>query len=295
VENTDFSPEVMMVPEFHPIVSLGLTMGCNQRCLYCGVECTPDGWKKDRMTLEDWKHTLAVLQERVRTKDVHILGGEPFTCSFCMDLVRWCRKRHFKVHVFTNGTLVSREDLQELAKLKVGLGVAIQAGREDVADRIACLPGSHRATLRTIRKALELGVNLFAVSMRTIRESAETQDEARRTLIDMGVSEACLNFQAAQAYGRAAKLKAFDPTITDRWDEGCPTCKGGRLYIAATGDVNVCFVWPHSAGNLKANGTILDADSIMAILRSVEFATRLEDMRKTASSERLLPAGAANG
>ena len=276
------SPDSLTVPASHSLVSIALTMECNHRCLYCGVSCHPGGGRRDRMSFRDWTRVLLVLRRAYGTKEVHILGGEPFTSPFCLDLIRWCHEEGFKVCVFSNGTLLTREHLTELARLGTGLGISIQSGNRTTTKQIAGFDG-HDATLETIRLARELNVNLFVVSMRLTKANAHTEKEARQAMFALGVSKNQLDFAPARAIGRAIKLRdAGDDSILDAWEPECQTCNSGHLHIESSGDLQVCFVWPYSAGNLKPDGIMLNDEEVVAMLRSTEFAVRLEEMRQAA-------------
>ena len=184
----------LTVPAVHPTVFLEITHKCSIACVYCGQYCSPRKGKYDRMGLDDFKNNVLILMQEFDTKEVQILGGEPSLASFYVELTQWCSEQGLRTIVMSNGTRINTYDLMTLSTLEnFTLAISIQAGTEDVADKIANCPGSHRATMRTIEQAAILGIDV-KISMKLFKQNAHTRQDLMRSLRRIGIENNRISF-----------------------------------------------------------------------------------------------------
>jgi len=268
-------------PAEHLEVGLEITDRCCQACDYCGKNCSPQTGKRDKMELADFKKVMTTLMAEFGCKKVKILGGEPALCKFYVELIEWCSANGLETELITNGVAVGEEDLVRFSKLaNFRIAVSIQGGSEEAADAIAHLPGSHKATLTTIKRAIGLGM-IPLVTMITFEKNTHTQSEARESLLKVGLPEKDILFIPPRALGRARRLAAHDKTVQSAYSENCRTCTKGALTINASGDVYACFVSSTSLGSIFEKG-------IAEICRSEGFSQELARIRFKARNDPLV-------
>lgn len=140
-----------------------VTYRCNLRCEMCHyleiIEDTESQRKyKQELTTEEVKRVIAAIP---RYTLITFTGGEAFMKADFMDILKFAAAKH-KVHVITNGTLLTEQTVEELMRLRVRnvlgsgmfyLGVSLE-GSEALHDRITTLPGSFRKTTAGLERLM---------------------------------------------------------------------------------------------------------------------------------------------
>jgi len=141
-----------------------VTYRCNLRCDMCHylaiIEDTETKKKyKNEMSPEDVKQAIASLPRHTL---ITFTGGEAFMKTDFMDILRFASSGH-KVHVITNGTLLTGQTVEQLMDLRLKslwgaglfyLGVSLE-GHEALHDRITTVQGSFRKTTEGLERFMK--------------------------------------------------------------------------------------------------------------------------------------------
>ncbi len=130
----------------HPLrYILEITYRCNLSCPFCylGKER-----KLNELTAEEW---INIIKQIPRYAFISFLGGEIFIREDMFKIMKYASDRVFgKINLYTNGTLLNDEKLEELLKLKLLLfSVSIDAIGEK-HDALRCRTGVYEKTLKSI-------------------------------------------------------------------------------------------------------------------------------------------------
>ncbi len=103
---------------------------CNYRCAHCFDTCLP----KKGMPPENWRPLLEYLRSVGITK-INIAGGEPFLYPHLKEMCGLVGSMGFTVSIVSNGSLITREKIEELAGTVKWLGLSVDS--PDEADELA--------------------------------------------------------------------------------------------------------------------------------------------------------------
>ena len=144
----DFDAELRAVCEQNNTLEhayFELTYRCNARCIHCYEEHCPSYSRALRL--------CRVLDElrTMNTMQVTFTGGEVSMRRDFIDICRYATQLGFVVHVYTNGTGFSNDELKALAAMDLG-SVSVSLYCPDAAshDAITRLPGSFDRTRATL-------------------------------------------------------------------------------------------------------------------------------------------------
>jgi radical SAM protein with 4Fe4S-binding SPASM domain len=91
-----------------------LTESCNNNCLYCynPWRIPESKYPIGTLSTEAIKKIIDKLQSETAVKSIGLSGGEPFLRSDIGDIVKYIRKKGIHPVIITNGTLLTRENVQ---------------------------------------------------------------------------------------------------------------------------------------------------------------------------------------
>lgn len=173
-----------------------LTNRCNEDCKHCYVDL---GDVHDELTTAEVVAILEQLRD-MGTLFLTFTGGEIFTRKDTLQLVRQARDLGFALRLFSNGTLISAEVADEIARVGV---VAVELSlysMDPVAhDDITRIRGSHAKTLRAAHLLRARGVHTVV-----------------KAPIMAGLTR---EYQQVIAFAREIGAEyRFDPTLVVRYD-----------------------------------------------------------------------------
>ena len=179
-----------------------VTYRCNLRCEMCHyleiIEHTETRRAfKQELSAEGFRQ---VIERLPRFSLITFTGGEAFMKQDALDLLGFAARRH-KVHVITNGTLLTPRTVDFLVERRVRrwwspglfyLGVSLEGG-ESLHDRITQVPGSFRKTTEGLERLMAARgphrfplVHLTCVINRgTVGEMTGLYDYAERMNVDV--------------------------------------------------------------------------------------------------------------
>ncbi len=146
------------------MVDIEMTIVCNLRCWFCwwwGTEGIAFKLVKDRdplVTQELTTQEILNIVDQVTENNkpsFYLSGGEPFLRKDTVDIIEYMDKKGGSITLNNNGTLLTEEKLQRLAKVKkLAINFSIDGPRE-VHDKIRG-QGNFERTTNNIRRLIEL-------------------------------------------------------------------------------------------------------------------------------------------
>ncbi len=260
-----------------------LTRRCNLACCHCYN--VKDGAEP---SLEE----IAGIAERLRragTLFVTLTGGEVFSRSDIIAVLRIVGEAGFAIRIVTNGTLIEEEHIACLKNISVQeIGVSLYGVTAAVHDRITGVPGSFEATCRTVERLKEAGLPVHIQSTvlkenfgeyRQIMRLAERWKVA--CLIDPIVSPRddgsrdVLGHRLDAHQARCVYEDFFDQASFPEKSEGRFLCEAGRTMgaITARGDILPCIQLPVAVGNILRQ-ELVDVWRDAPLLRKLRAAGR---------------------
>lgn len=244
------------------------TLKCNLRCFGCYAATHEH---KNELTREEVEN-LIVEAGKTGTNYITLLGGEPFTVPWLIDVMEKFNKTAFQV--FTNGLLLDDEKIAKLATLgNVALFIGIDGLEEETDARKG--KGAYKGALSAIKRLSDAGLPVGYSTMVSSRNIDEIySDEFMDTMIEHGAGfgwaavaipqgKACKETQLIPSPEQKARIKDLvrnvrrnKPIILiDFYSDGYLTegCGAGRttIHVNANGDVEPCVLFPFAVDNIR--------------------------------------------
>lgn len=133
-----------------------LTNRCNLKCLHCYNES--DSQKDTVMSFSDYKKVIDQLIE-LKVKKLQLIGGEPFTQKELLrNMLDYIVNKFPFIEIFTNGTLITPEWFEYLAKNHIHIAVSIYSYDPKVHDTVTGKNGSWLASNQMIQQLKSYGI-----------------------------------------------------------------------------------------------------------------------------------------
>jgi MoaA/NifB/PqqE/SkfB family radical SAM enzyme len=142
-------------------LDLELTRRCNNSCVHC-YNNLPEKSREAQeaeLTTGQWANVLGEATE-LGCLTVMFTGGEPLLRPDFPELYLCAKKLGFKISVFTNGTLITREVVELFEKYPPGLPVEITVYgmTEESCERVTGWPGSFELMMNGIKLLTEADI-----------------------------------------------------------------------------------------------------------------------------------------
>lgn len=167
--------------EFKPIldipkeVILEITDRCNLECTFCFNHYSGDDKRKNDVLLEDACRVIDEAYE-MGVGIFRVSGGEPLLHKDVFRILEYAREKGFReVRLNTNGTLVSSENAELIAKYVDNVLIALNGFDEESECKITGID-SFEKRLRGIRLLKEAGVKVVRSGTIGTRENVEQFD-----------------------------------------------------------------------------------------------------------------------
>jgi len=129
---------------------LQITERCNLHCAHCFLSAGDYG---DTMPIEIIRNILIPRLKDCRVISVTLTGGEPFVHPEIIEIARLLRSTNIRVGICTNGTSVTRNQMEALAKIgNVHLNVSLDGFRPESHGKFRGDKASFAKTIETIRR-----------------------------------------------------------------------------------------------------------------------------------------------
>lgn len=263
----------------HPqptVCTLQVTTRCQANCIHCSAARHK---RKDspELSTEEWKKVIREA-EQLGVVTVVFTGGEPLLRPDIFELIEWVDKNEAVVLIFTNGMLLTEENVRKLAKAGIWcVHVSIDSPDPQDHDEMRRLPGCFEKAVEGLKRCkdagLLTGISTYAtperlhngqvVQMIELAKSIGTDEitifdvvptgrllleDRKHLLSDADKEELC---RIEEEYNRNKP-----PLVITQAHVNGPTgvgCYAGwcQFYMTAYGDVTPCDFTPLSFGNVR--------------------------------------------
>lgn len=118
-ENQSFLNYISESKRIMPLaMSFDVTNNCNFRCCHCYVKHTFTS-EKDMLPFELISRLIMEMAD-YGVATIYLTGGEPFLRPDFLDIVELAIKYNIDVHIKSNGSLISEEDIIRMRNLEIG-------------------------------------------------------------------------------------------------------------------------------------------------------------------------------
>ncbi|TVV44898.1 heme d1 biosynthesis radical SAM protein NirJ [Thalassolituus sp. C2-1] len=228
-----------------PVVIWNLIRRCNLTCKHC-YSTSADTHFHGELSTEEVFRTLEDLRQ-FRVPALILSGGEPLMRPDIYDIAQKARELGFYVGLSTNGTLINRNNIQQLAAAGFDyVGISLD-GDEETHDRFRQMKGAYRASLDAMALCREHGIRVGGRF--TLTEENAPQLPAMLDLMDqLDIDKFYLShLNYAGRGGRNRKQDAFLNTtrrvMTDLFERCQSELKAGRNREYVTGNNDADGVW----------------------------------------------------
>ena len=240
---------------------LEVTNSCNNRCLHCYADSAPCQCS-DIVPHERWLSLIAEART-AGAAAIQLIGGEPLLYPRWRELVKSAVSNQYElIEIFTNGTLITDNDINFFKRHKVSIATTIYAANDTIHDRITLHQGSFAKTLASIRKILHTGIPLRIASI-IMKPNENEANNIMQLCASLGVEVNPPDVIRPTGRGddrdllpaNYAKPPIKPPFYTDaqgfsnsrKWH----SCLAGKLAVTAAGDVIPCiFARSQLCGNV---------------------------------------------
>ncbi|HEX9565753.1 MAG TPA: radical SAM protein [Gemmatimonadaceae bacterium] len=242
------------------VVHVHPTRACNLACAHCYSESAPG--IDDALDVERLIDLLARLREE-GYEIVSVSGGEPLVYRPLDRLVDAAVELGFRVHMITNGLLLSERRLAALAGKLFLVGVSLD-GSEETHNSVRGRPDAFRKAIRGLT-TLSKSDTPFAVIYAVTAHSLADIPWAFQTARDLGAR--LLHLRPLVREGRARSL-------TDDWSLSAEDCS--RLYVLAQ-LLSACGTGPRIQVDLVPVEELAEARAQFALLDPAARVANVSD------------------
>lgn len=191
----------LLAPDGIGLLFLELTGQCNEACVHCYAESSPE--RREHLSEDE---VLSVVRQAAAldVETIQLTGGDPLVSRTYLAAARLARELGIPdIEIYTNGLGLTERVADDLAPLGVDFAFSFYSHRPEVHDAITRTPGSQVRTLAAIERARARGLRV-RVSV-VARGDNEADHEATVALIEArGVSRRSIRFDQERSVGRGA-------------------------------------------------------------------------------------------
>lgn len=144
-------------------MELELSRICNLRCIYCYA--ASGSQLANELSFDEIIDAMDQGVKLGARKIIVLGGGEPMAYPRIMDVLRAIHARGVEIELFTNGTLLTREIIDEFKELQVSPVIKFNSLRPDVQDYLAGKDGSHASMQEGLEMLLDAGYPTETLSL----------------------------------------------------------------------------------------------------------------------------------
>lgn len=270
---------------------LEVTSRCNLNCIHCYADGGPHrdmeclSVRNDRFIEQNPINTNEILQiisdaALEGCRQIQFTGGEPTIHPRLSEMILHARKEGFTfIEVYSNGTLMNEAMLDFFKKHDVHLAASFYSHRSEVHDCITKVPGSCRATLKTLSKIKERQIPL-RIGIIAMKQNETNVIKTKKYLLEKKFTDR-VGIDALRPCGRGVNddnhSVQYDsmkrrPQFWADWQEYVKnheqnSCWHGKLAVSSTGNVMPCIF---SRDEILAN---VRTEPLSKIVKSVRTQT----------------------
>jgi len=262
---------------FPVTANLAITHRCQCQCIHCSADPFRNP-NREEVTVEEIKATVDGAL-RLGASLIIYVGGEPMLRKELYDLIRHVDKSKAVVMIFTNGLLLTKENVKRLADAGLfSLNISIDSVKADLHDRFRKVPGCYEKAFEGAARAREAGIltgistyatanclregHLEQLLTKAVKDgfhevtifdcipsgkflkdtSKMLSAEEKKKVIEIG-----RKFHEDRSHSMGVNIMAL---INSAEGEGCYGASS-QFYMTAYGDINPCDFNPVSFGNIR--------------------------------------------
>jgi Fe-coproporphyrin III synthase len=213
-------------------VYLEIISSCNFRCLHCFQGDSLD--TPNIFSLQQCEAILRKFKNEFNSKELVILGGEPFLHANLIEILKMANKiGYFPLEICTNGFKIA-DKLKNVMGLVSELRVSLD-GLKPTHDKIR-KDGSFEECIKTLETALSLGINSSVTTTVTSQNCHEIV-EMCELLLEIGVSK--MKLHQIHLDGNAAKnpFLELSQTQLNSLSSVFETCKNMGMTLLIDADL----------------------------------------------------------
>jgi len=132
--------------------------------------CSSEGGvpHQNELSLKEWER---IVEEAIDlgANNFFLSGGEPLSCSYFKEICQYIKNRGVSLSIYSSGNVsegnelqpLKTEDLKPLSDLSsIKLVFSLEGARSETHDKMTCGAGSFENTIISIKKAIDLGLNV---------------------------------------------------------------------------------------------------------------------------------------
>lgn len=216
---------------------LELTLRCSLRCTHCYAESASGVATENSLTEKEYLDLIDSAAE-LGCRHLQFIGGEPTLVPELPHLIEHARRRNFEmVEVFTNATRISFDLLCCFVRGRVAVASSFYSADPRIHDSITGRPGSHRATVRTLKSVIAAGLNV-RVGIVVMEQNREHVAQTIDFLHSIGVLKIQTDRVRGVGRGRFLVSGACQPGLS----ELCGECWKGSAAVAPDGTLMPCIM-----------------------------------------------------
>ena len=239
---------------------LDLTNRCNEKCIHCYHPFEQYDYSSE-LTLNEVKSLIDTVYD-LGVFMITLSGGECLLRKDFFEILSYISEKGMMVNIFTNGLLLTEENVQKLKNYRVKLvSISLYGDTAEVHDRITTIPGSYQRTMDGINRLkahqipFELKCVVLAENIARVEQTRRLADQltnGRDCRIDFSlcgkIDGDCTNFchraskEAIREVFYANPDRYFSPkdfVPKHPIDTPCGAGKYG-LYCSADGNIYPC-------------------------------------------------------
>lgn len=176
-------------------LNLEISNPCNERCVHCYRTCKQT--KRGFLSIENVQKIFNDLKQ-IREEKINVLltGGEVLLNKEWRKIILYSMGQNARVSLFTNGTLMSKDDIQFLSELNDNpnfkeVQISLYSLKSEVHDSITGLNGSCKKSFKAINALKSAGVKIF-ISCPVMKENLDSIADLMRYMDRNGIGS-CAN------------------------------------------------------------------------------------------------------
>lgn len=189
-------------------ITFETTNNCNNKCLHCSTEASPEGRKELTLT------QVTDICDYYRPKWANLSGGEPLLSRNIFNIIKQVKRRDINIRLYTSGNINTRI-LDKALKLGVDKVIfGVESINPQAHDYITQSPGSFIKTMYNLKHTIDNGINA-QVHLVPIKQNKEDLDKTLETLQSLKVERVSLLKLVVQGRVRQNKHIIPDKNIVE--------------------------------------------------------------------------------
>ncbi len=253
----------------YPVTAfLELTYSCNWNCRHCYAV----GDVPDPLTIPEWKKLINEF-ESISAIVLTFTGGEPMMHPGFFEIASHARQKGFAIKVFSNGSLLSSDNINEFADLKpLRVDMSIHGRDEKTHDYFTCFQGSFKKVMESIELLKTAGIKVL-LKCTVTKLNQEQLLDIKKLAMEIGVNiafdtvlqaanngdDSALEYAVTDDFRERFWSEEFDlitggggrkPTDWSEVRNVCGACRKS-VTVDPCGNVLPCSQWRKVLGNVK--------------------------------------------